>query len=166
MHVEDFSSQTCKSVQKMPGRTLSDFGCSGSQPPESEGLSESSLASPWSDRVTNPTLWWVSDLCTAGISSRVGHSKRNLYLKKAHFSLLDAVFRASVQSTDWTQPVMGGDKMLQIPAWESCYKKLVSASDPFLSLCWWKEMVQADCSRNTLLMGTDSSLTPFPKQYP
>lgn len=130
------------------------------------GVSESSLASPWSDRVANPTLCSVSDLCTAGTRPRVWHSEMNLYLKKAHFSLLDTVLRARVQSIDWTQPVMDGDKMLQIPAWESCWKKLVSASDPLLSLSRWEEMVQADCSRNTPLMGTGSSLITFPEKHP
>lgn len=83
-------------------------------------VSESGLASPWSDRVANPTLCSVSDLCTVGPRPRVWHSKMNLYLKKAHFSLLDTVLRARVQSIHWTQPIVGGDKMLQIPAWETC----------------------------------------------
>lgn len=34
-------------------------------------VSESSLASPWSDRVANPTLCSVSDLCTVGPRPRV-----------------------------------------------------------------------------------------------
>lgn len=148
MHVEDFSSQTCKSVQKMLGRSLEGFGC-WAQSPKSEGLCESSLASPWSHRVTNPVLCWVSDLCTAGTRPRVWHSKMNLYLKKAHFSLLDTVFRARVQSIDWTQPVMGGDKTLQIPAWESCWKKLMFVSDPFLSISWWKELVWAELQQKS-----------------
>lgn len=65
--------------------------------------------------------------------------------------------------------------MFQIPAWESYWKKLLSP-DPSIFFFFFP-LVRGDGSSrlqqavflwkgNTLLMGTDSSLTTLPKQHP